>query len=197
MPAGHIGAGVYSLLKPSRQSPESHPANNMSSLKVHLSILENEEEYLSGTSPAESLDLMIDDEMISSTRPLTFDLKASLLDNEVLVSGSFSIPFDCTCVRCLSPFTKLIQFDKWTASLAITGEDKAEINGDCIDLLPLIREDVLLSLPQHPLCSPDCAVFRQPNRSAADLTPESPQDEDEPSPWGALDKLNLDSKDNN
>lgn len=169
----------------------------MSSLNVHLGILENEEEYLSGDSPADSLDLMIEDEMISATQPLTFNLKASLLDDEVLVSGSFSIPIDCTCVRCLKTFTKVIEFDNWTASLAISGEDKAEIHGDCIDLLPLIREDVLLSLPQHPLCSPDCAVFRQPNRSAADPIPESPLDEAVPSPWSALDKLNLDSKDNN
>ena len=36
-------------------------------------------------------------------------------------------------------------------------EDALEIVGDQIDLVPVVREYVLLDLPDAPLCRPDCA----------------------------------------
>lgn len=161
------------------------------SLKLSVSALETDEVSLHGNLEAVELDLMIDDEMVLSQNPLNYSLSAQRLEDEILVSGSFDISFHCTCVRCLKPFDIQLDFPDWSTLLALTGEDKVEISGDFIDLIPWIREDVLLLFPQHPLCSPDCTVYRQPDRSQESHDEESSGDQVKPSPWTELDKLKL------
>jgi uncharacterized metal-binding protein YceD (DUF177 family) len=61
------------------------------------------------------------------------------------------------------------------------------LDGDCVDLTPFLREDILLALPQHPLCSSDCkGLLRKYEREAI---PGSGRDK--PSAWSELDKLDL------
>lgn len=160
-------------------------------LKLSVSALETDEVSLIGNLDAAKLDLMIEDEMVLSQYPLNYSLVAQRLEDEILVSGSFDISFHCTCVRCLQPFDVRLEFPEWSTLLALAGEDKIEISGDFIDLTQWIREDVLLSFPQHPLCSPDCTVYRQPDRSQETHDEESSGDHDKPSPWIELDKLKL------
>jgi uncharacterized metal-binding protein YceD (DUF177 family) len=65
------------------------------------------------------------------------------------------------------------------------------VHNDCVDLTPYLREDMVLELPQRPLCSPECrGLVDSPQRSepSPDATPnwEGPA-----STWRELDKLNL------
>ncbi len=162
-------------------------------IPIHLSRLEDGLEHVKGDLPPEALDLMVEDELIHARQPLHFDLTAQLMETGILASGTMAITLDCTCARCLRDFQLPLHFPDWSVLLPLHGEDKVEIHGDCIDLIPFIREDVLLSFPQHPLCSPDCTVDRQPDRSRASLKKESPEDLIVPSPWSELDKLDLNS----
>lgn len=159
-------------------------------LPIHLSHLEREDETLVGTLPAESLNLMIDDEMIHANSPFEYDLVAQLSEDQIYVRGSLHLELDCHCVRCLKEFVFPITKNDWSAFFELKGEEKAEIVGDTIDLLPIIREDLLLAFPQHPLCSPDCTVKNKTGGSR-DSDNESAEIEEPPSPWSRLDDLKL------
>jgi uncharacterized metal-binding protein YceD (DUF177 family) len=75
--------------------------------------------------------------------------------------------------------------------LPLEGEDKVEAQGDFVDLTPYVREDILLALPQHPLCEAECKGL--PKGSAAKLKKVSGTGkfEEKPAAWSELDKLKL------
>jgi uncharacterized protein len=157
------------------------------SLKVNLRHLEEHELRLRGEMPVADLDLGVEDAMIRTEQPLGYDLTVELLHDALLVQGNLKLPLDCECVRCLKKFKTQLKLPNWTVHLPLEGEDKVSIDNDCIDLTPFVREDILLSFPQHPLCKPDCAGLKP--KSAARKASE-----DEPSrldAWAELDKLKL------
>jgi uncharacterized protein len=67
------------------------------------------------------------------------------------------------------------------------------IEGDEVDLEPVVRDAALLHLPLAPLCRPDCEgpapdVF--PTRVEGDATDDEPARDPR---WAALDELRLDA----
>src|SRR6184192_4185872 len=50
----------------------------------------------------------------------------------------------------------ILEIKDWACHLPLQGEEAAPIVNDCVDLTPYVREDILLSFPQHPLCDRDC-----------------------------------------
>ena len=56
-----------------------------------------------------------------------------------------------------------------------------------MNFTPHIREDILLALPQHPLCEPECGGLKLPARAK---DPEKAAG-NTASAWDALDKLKL------
>jgi uncharacterized metal-binding protein YceD (DUF177 family) len=56
-----------------------------------------------------------------------------------------------------------------------------------VDLTPFLREDILLELPQHPLCKPDCSGLKKPK--AGKSKKNSPGATADSSAWSELDKL--------
>jgi len=65
------------------------------------------------------------------------------------------------CVRCLSPVEDRIEVDLqelfvYPGSDA-TEEEASRLEGDLLDLEPVLRDAVVLDLPFQPLCRPDCA----------------------------------------
>ncbi|WP_300422138.1 YceD family protein, partial [uncultured Hyphomonas sp.] len=100
-----------------------------------------------------------------------------------LVRGALNIDFACDCARCLEPFTYTLELAEWTCVLPLKGPDAVETKGEYLDLTPWVREDILLGLPQHPLCGSACQglVLQQED------PPET--DADEPSAdWSKLDE---------
>ena len=76
-----------------------------------------------------------------------------------------------------------MDFPEWNCVLPLKGPDAIEIIGEHVDLTPWVREDILLGLPQHPLCGSACQglVLQQED------PPET--DADEPSAdWSKLDE---------
>lgn len=151
------------------------------SVHIHLSQLQKQAVVLEGEIPVRDLDFEITDEMIQSVEPLKYALEAQLLDKEILVGGRLALDLQCTCVRCLNPFMHPIRLEAWTCLLPISGEDRVEMCGDSIDLTPIIRDDVLLEFPQHPLCRTDCKGLSyqsdSPSKPPAESTPSSVWDE--------------------
>jgi len=83
----------------------------------------------------------------------------------VLVSGEVDVPLVGSCARCLEPVedTLLLEVQELFAYAGSTTEATSEedevrrVEGDYIDLEPLLRDTVVLSLPLAPVCTDDCA----------------------------------------
>ena len=84
---------------------------------------------------------------------------------EVFLSGNFLSTLTGECARCLEEFSwnletpaRYVLIPRREAPPGDTGGD-AELDyyeTDEIDLSPLVRERILLSLPSRALCDPDC-----------------------------------------
>lgn len=154
-------------------------------IKVHLEQLKQQDLHLSGELPEPVLDLQLGDKdaLVLSAGPLQYRLDAQRADDALLVTGSLSMNFACDCARCLKPFTLPLQLPDWSCLLALKGPDAVSVENEHVDLTPWIREDILLGLPQHPMCGESCkGLVSQPE------TPPEP-DEDGPSEaWSGLDE---------
>ena len=83
----------------------------------------------------------------------------------VLVTGDADVPVAGTCARCLEPFEDTLELSvqelyayAGSTTEATSEEDEVRrIEGDSLDLAPLVRDTVVLTLPLSPTCTPDCA----------------------------------------
>ena len=158
------------------------------SLVVNLRHLAVENLLLQGELALRELDIDTKDEMLRVALPVWYDLEVQKLEKSLLVRGRLRVTLDCQCVRCLKPFQHRLELDAWTCHLDLEGEERVAVDNDCVDLTPHIREDILLELPRHPLCSAECpgvakAYIGKPKPGSASQTEPSL------SAWAALDKL--------
>ncbi len=155
-------------------------------LQVNIRHVKEKEVRLRGQLPVAELDLENDDELVRARLPLRYDLTAEILGEAILVQGRLELTLDCECARCLKPFEHRMELGHWTAHLALEGPEKAALKDDLADLTPYLREDILLELPQHPLCEADCAGL--PNRAKQNKTKSASPTEGS-SAWAELNKL--------
>jgi uncharacterized protein len=93
------------------------------------------------------------------------DLRLESVTEGVLVTGPVTAPIQGECGRCLEPFTdelavELCELFAWPNSVTDETADQDEvlrINGDYLDVEPVVRDLVVLALPWTPLCREDCA----------------------------------------
>jgi uncharacterized protein len=78
----------------------------------------------------------------------------------LLIQAKASAKVMSECVRCLNPFLLLLEID--FTDLYAFSPDSTDASGlllpenGKIDLEPSIREEMLLSIPINPICSPNC-----------------------------------------
>jgi uncharacterized protein len=155
-------------------------------LQVNIRHVEDKNVCLRGELPVAELDLGNNDELVRARLPLRYDLTAHRLGDAILVQGRLELTLDCECARCLKPFQRRIELDPWTTHLPLEGPEKAPIKDDLADLTPYLREDILLELPQQPLCEAGCAGL--PDRAKENKTKGASQMEGS-SAWSELNKL--------
>ena len=91
---------------------------------------------------------------------IDLDLRLESVMEGVLVSGTATAPLTGECGRCLEAvgdeltvdLQELFRYDD-------SDEDEdstARMEGDLLDLEPVLRDAVVLALPLTPLCRPDC-----------------------------------------
>ncbi|MBI5800921.1 MAG: DUF177 domain-containing protein [Verrucomicrobia bacterium] len=158
-------------------------------LLVDLRKLQTEPQEFSGVLPVAELDLGGEDSAIRFNHPLAFELTATDLDDALLVQGGLRLRLDCECVRCLGRFTQEVEVPEFALHLPLKGQDAVLVANDCVDLTPFLREDILLALPRHPLCKPDCRGLSQ--HAAGGASGQISQTNAGPSAWAALNKLKL------
>lgn len=157
-------------------------------LLVNLRHLADHNLNLEGELPVTELDLDTRDEMIRAEEPLRYELEVQKLDQSLLLRGGLRLALNCQCVRCLKAFVHRLELRDWTCHIPLTGEERATVVNDCVDLTPYLREDMLLGLPQHPLCKVDCRGLKAAEVGKLKPNQHGPA---EPSAWAELDKLKL------
>ncbi|RLV54824.1 DUF177 domain-containing protein [Aeromicrobium phragmitis] len=102
-------------------------------------------------------DLGLDVLGVPEGSPIELELRLEAVMDGVLATGTASAHVVGECVRCLErveddldvDFQELYVYDD-------PGEDELALEGDLLDLEPVLRDAVVLALPQNPLCDPDC-----------------------------------------
>jgi uncharacterized protein len=158
-------------------------------ITFNLRHLEKKNLHLQGETSARDLDVGEVDELVHVPEPIEYDLWIERLSQSILVHGRLSFTLDCECARCLKPFRRTVELSDWTCDLPLEGEEKVAVENDCVDLTPFIREDILLTFPQQPLCETECSGLpkappdhSQPASSASQTGEISPA-------WAELNKL--------
>jgi uncharacterized protein len=94
--------------------------------------------------------------------PVELDLRLEAVMEGVLVTGTASAELAGECARCLEPiddeidvrFQELFVYDDQDYSSE--DDEVSKLEGDLLDLEPLLRDAVVLALPFQPLCEDDC-----------------------------------------
>jgi uncharacterized protein len=80
----------------------------------------------------------------------------------VLVTGTATASVAGECARCLEPLTSSVEASfqelyHYEPGEAADDEDELLLEGDLLDLEPVLRDAVVLALPLAPLCTEDCS----------------------------------------
>lgn len=99
----------------------------------------------------------IADQRLVPASSLDVDLVCESLSDGIRVHGRIGASFHGECRRCLKPLEGRIDADvEEMYQTTVTDPDAFPIENDQIDLGPVVRETVLLELPDAPLCRIDC-----------------------------------------
>jgi uncharacterized protein len=117
-------------------------------------------EHLVVPAPA---DLGVEMVGVPKDADLELDIRLEAVMEGVLISGTTRVPLVGECARCLDPITSEfeVEFQELyvysdTRSGGEAEEDERRLEGDFIDLEPVLRDAVVLALPLSPLCRDDC-----------------------------------------
>ena len=114
------------------------------------------------TVPAPA-DLGIEVLRVPEGAPVELDLLLEAVMEGVLVTGTAHAVLDGECARCLEPLSDEIEARFQELFVYVehqTSHDEddevSRLEGDLVDLEPLLRDAVVLALPFQPLCEDDC-----------------------------------------
>ena len=126
------------------------------SLKVNLRHLEDHDVHLEGQLTVSELDIDTKDEVIRLDQPLDYALAVQKLEGGLWCRAAATdtgLP-----MRPLPQAFLLAARARSGGRVTCRSRERTavEVVNDCVDLTPYLREDILLELPQHPLCDPEC-----------------------------------------
>lgn len=128
---------------------------------------------------------------------LELDLRFESVMEGVLVSGTAHLTLEGECARCLDDlassmeveFQELFVYVDSRQSGEEADEDEYRLDGDLLDLEPVLRDAVVLALPLSPLCREDCpGLCSECGERLADAGPDHRHDVADPR-WAALQGL--------
>ncbi len=106
-------------------------------------------------------DVDIDDARLAGDVTVDVTLESTL--DDIVVSGELSVAWSDECRRCLRPLADTLRVEveeRYAEPGAAAGTATVlgtfPIEHGQIDLAPMVREEVLLAIPDAPLCRDDC-----------------------------------------
>ena len=136
-----------------------------------------------------SVDWSIEMSRVLVEPTLYADLSLIPMPGGILVRGSVEGEARHSCRRCLDEWTE--PFDVAVAQLFAHAESATEddyiLHGDELDLEPVLRDEVLLSMPLVPTCGEDCPGLVDDSEN--DLNTDVPEADDFRSPFAVLKDL--------
>lgn len=95
---------------------------------------------------------------------VVLDVRLESVMEGVLVSGTASATVTGECARCLDlvtdrvdvELTELFAYPETATDGTTEPDEVSRVVDDLVDLEPVVRDAVLLALPQAPLCREDC-----------------------------------------
>lgn len=137
---------------------------------------------------------------------IELDLLTESVVEGVLVTGSATTTVAGECSRCLEPLsdevevvlTELYAYPDSTTDETTDEDEVSRIVDDLIDLEPVVRDAIVLALPQVPLCTPDCqGLCSECGGRRAELGPNHGHETIDPR-WAALqERLSGDNNEEN
>jgi uncharacterized protein len=118
---------------------------------------------MSFSAPAPA-DLGIEVLRVPEGSTIDFELRLEAVMEGVLVTGTAQAELVGECVRCLeeihdevvADFQELFAYEGSDTAISGEDDDAGRLEGDLLDLEPLLRDAVVLMLPFQPLCRDDC-----------------------------------------
>ena len=118
------------------------------------------------------------------------DAELAWASDDVVVTATIRAPWSGSCRRCLGEAVgEVTARVREVYEVRSDGEETYALDGSRVDLVPLVRDAVLLGLPPAPLCEegclglcPVCGANRNEVRCSCDVSPPDPR-------WAALDAL--------
>ncbi len=97
------------------------------------------------------------EERLVPDSPIVVRLECSSTNDGIMVVGSVAVQYRGVCRRCLRPVEgeRTIEMHELYQETR-TDPDAFPIENDQIDLRPMVRESILLDVPEAPLCRSDC-----------------------------------------
>jgi uncharacterized protein len=130
--------------------------------------------------------------------PVELDLMLESVVEGVLVTGSASVRVLGECVRCLTEVSDELDVDLQELyvypSSDATEEEASRLEGDLINLEPLLRDAVVTELPFRPLCRDECQGLCATCGADLNLDPAHAHDASFDARWAILTELEADSE---
>lgn len=115
-------------------------------------------------------------------QPAGYDFRAYMASGELIVDGKLTASVSFRCSRCAEFFPFRVEIPNFRCIREVAG------NVESVDLTDEIRESIILSFPNYPICGADCRGLcpecgKDLNKGKCECRP--PED----ARWGALDGL--------
>ncbi len=151
---------------------------------------------VSRTVPAPA-DLGIEVLKVPEGSPVELDLRLEAVMEGVLVTGTARAALAGECVRCLAEihdetvadFQELFVYEENDTESDDQDDDVSRLEGDLLDLEPVLRDAVVLELPFQPLCQDDCPGLCVECGARLADDPDHRHDEPVDPRWAALQAL--------
>jgi len=129
---------------------------------------------------------------VPAAAPITLDLIAERVPEGVVVRGMVGAPWTAACMRCLVPAEGHVDVhvDELFEATPEPGETYL-LDGDHIDLEPMVRDAIVLELPTVPHCRTNCAGLCPQCGADRNLTDCGCVEDDSDPRWAALGSLDL------
>jgi uncharacterized protein len=154
-------------------------------LKFNFKQIEHTEIEFIGEAPVAVFD--ISDEELVSFGPVKYDLKVHPVSGGALMTGFISLMTKRTCGRCLKRFDESLSVSDM--SHFYERDENKEF-----DLIPDMREDILVALPLNSVCGKNCkglCLVCGTDLNSGECGCENPSSFPNTDAWGKLDKLKI------